>query len=477
MRMIIIGAGFTGVQLARELIREKHRVTLIDSDADRVRDIGAQLDCSVVHSEGNSLDVLEEAGIASADALVAVTASDEVNMIACSLADSVYPNVVKIARVRNYAYWTDTEAAFRRYAEKFSGERRPPFGIDWMVNPDVEAARVLSRTLVHGAVGGILELGHGAGIVTLTVGGASPLAGKRLAQLPSVEGWNYLVAYIEKESGAVLPSGGSVIEAGDRIGVLVPLDLIEPVAALCDASSSAVSRLLIVGAGSVGGLIVSGQRTASGASLFGRLAGAVLKGPSRMEITVVDGTYDRCRSMVEHFRDVKVLCGDATDINLIREESLDSCDLALAVSENFERNLITAAYLKSCGVKRTVALTSITDASEMAKKLGVDVAIPMRSTVVDSIMSHLRGKNVSAVHTVCGGEFEIVECTVAEKSHAAGRLLRDLDLKGAALVLTVRNGEGVGLRPSGNTLLSPGDELALLISANDRSVTRVFTNG
>jgi len=473
MRVIVIGAGFTGVQLARKLLAEKRRVVLIDSDAERVRDVGNQLDCAVVHSAGNSLDVLEKAGIASADVLVAVSASDEVNMIACSLADAVYPQVLKIARVRNYAYYAATEEASRKFSEMSPPPPgRPPFGIDWMVNPDVEAAKAVTRALAHGAVGGIVELGHGYCIVTLTLGAASPLNGLPLWRLATVEGWHYLVAHVEGQSGAVLPGGETVLSAGDRIGVLVKLDEVAAAAALCDAGSGVVSKMAVVGAGRIGTMVVEGQR-GDGRSFVGHFRGG-WNADSRMEIAVIDEAADRCRAVAERFRGVRVFCGDSTDENLIREERLDRYDLAVAVSENYDRNLVTAAYMKSCGVGRSIALTANADVAGMALKLGVDVAVPMRATVVDSIMSHLRGRNVTGVHTVCKGAFEIVECSVDPTAKAAGKALRDLEIGGSGLVLMVHGADGTSVVPKGDTVVDGGASVVLIVPAGDMRAVGLF---
>ena len=470
MRTIVIGAGFTGVQLARKLLANHHRVVLIDSDAERVRDVGSQLDCAVVHSQGNSLEVLEKAGIASADAIVAVAQSDEVNMIACSLADAVYPKVLKIARVRNHVYCNDVDHAARNYAEAFSGTRRPPFGIDRLINPDFEVAAAISRAIVHGAVGGVVELGQGYGIVTVTLGAKSPLNGTPLWRLSSVPGWHFLVAHVETAAGAVLPGGETVLSPGDRLGVLAKEDELSAVAALCDAGpfSTGNGRMAIVGAGSVGSVLVAQH-----------LAGAwaderIPKAARRFEVAVVDASVSRCRAMVERFREVRVFCGDATDETLVREEGLDHFDVVVAASENYERNLVTAAYLKSAGVKKAIALTATSSVARMAMRLGVDVAVPLRGTVVDSIMSHLRGHNVKSVHTVCNGAFEIVECQVAKGSKSVGKALRDVGLPaGAGLVLLLHGADGVSCVPRGDTVMAEGSTVVLIVAAGNNDAVRM----
>ena len=132
MNIVIIGAGYTGLQLAKRLINEGNKVTLIDNNEDNIRHVSNQLECTAVLADGNDLKVLEEqAGIAKADALVTLTDNDEINMITCSMVDSVYPNLLKIARVRNYAYYVNSNEATKQHADTFSGKHRPLYGINF----------------------------------------------------------------------------------------------------------------------------------------------------------------------------------------------------------------------------------------------------------------------------------------------------------------------------------------------------------
>ena len=180
MKVIVVGAGFTGVQLARSLADSGAEVVLVENDPERARVAREQVDCSVLEADGNSPATLAAAGLAEAGALVALTEDDEVNMITCSLADAAYPALLKIARVRNYAYYTRTAAmAARRRADPVSAAR-PLFGIDRMLNPDVEAATAISSVIEHGAVGNVIELGGGHGVVALPVASGSPLDGTPL---------------------------------------------------------------------------------------------------------------------------------------------------------------------------------------------------------------------------------------------------------------------------------------------------------
>ena len=150
MKVIIIGAGFTGTQLAKRLITDENDVVLIDKDEETVRHASNRLDCMVVHANGNSLDTLVDVGIAKADALVAVTESDELNMITCSLVQSLYPNVLKIARVRNEDYYPKVSSISKT-------QQNALYGIDFMVHPDFEAAEAIVNAVEHGAVTDVLE--------------------------------------------------------------------------------------------------------------------------------------------------------------------------------------------------------------------------------------------------------------------------------------------------------------------------------
>jgi trk system potassium uptake protein TrkA len=183
---------------------------------------------------------------------------------------------------------------------------------------------------------------------------------------------------------------------------------------------------------------------------------------------VVDRNAARCQEIAKRHSNVRVLCGDITDEALMNEEDLYSCDLIVAASGNYELNLVTAAYMKSKGANKAVALTASTAYGAVARKLGIDVAVPMRGTVVDSILSHLRGRNVSAIHSVGNRSFEIVEGDISDKSRFAGKKLRDLaDLDGEFLLLLATDSNGVTAIPNGDSALEAGSHVVLIVKSGD----------
>ena len=468
MKAVIIGAGFTGVQLAKELVAVSDEVVLVDNDAEVVRHASDQLDCTVVEADGRDLNSLERAGLASADALVALTEDDEVNMIICSLADSVYPWISKIARVRNYSYYRSADEASAR-ARAEHPDARPLYGIDAMLNPEVEAAAAIASAVEHGAVGNVIELGGGYGIATLSVGEGSPLDGLSLRQISALEGWSYLVAFVDSQGVMSLPNGNTVIKKGDFIGIVTPKESIARILEFTKTPKAEIRRVVLFGADRVGSLLLARRRARRAPSSWLSLLGLAPSVPE-VEVVVVDRDENLCRETVERFPDVRVLCGDVTDESLLNEESLFAADLLVAASGNHELNLVTAAYMKSRGVKKAVALTANSSYGAIARKLGVDVAVPMRGSVVDAIMGHLRGKNIKSVHSVCNRRFEIVEGRIPEKAHVVGKTLAQLaekDPNGPLVLMSRASGDETWAVPCGGTVMEPGLSIVLIAKIGD----------
>lgn len=463
LKTVIVGAGFTGLQLARFLSEGGAEVSLVENDPVRARVAREQVDCAVLEADGNDPATLAAAGIARADALVALTDGDEMNLITCALAEADFPDVLKIARVRNYAYYERTLP-------------RPVFGIDCMVNPDVEAAEAICRAAAHGAVGNVLDLGGGRGVLELSVGAGSLLDGIALRDLPARAGRHLLVAWIEKQDRAVLPDGSASLSSGDRIGVVVrdPGE-IASLAALAGEPPAESPRGVVVFGADLAGRLVAGKLLGSdGADLSGfmRRFGARRRRPS---ITVVDPSETLCREASTSLPGARVLRGDFTDDAFLRDEALDSCDLAVFASPDRAANLVMAAYLKSRGAKRTIALAESAAFGGVARKLGVDVSVPLRDTVVDSISGRLRGRRVRSVHSVCNRSLEIVEFDLSSGVPAAGKPLRDLSVPGEYLMLLFRapGAESFDV-PTGDTVVLPGSGAVVAASAGSQRVAKLF---
>jgi trk system potassium uptake protein TrkA len=247
VRVIIVGAGFTGTQLARYLIKEKHDVSLIESNEETARHASNRLDCMVLYNEGNSLESLEDAGIAQADALVCVTESDEINMIICGLAASCYPEILKIARVRNDDYMKINSSDIRGTGI---------LGIDRFIHSDIEAAKAVLNAISHGAQGNILQFPgtpYELGSVNITKG--SVFDGLSLLDFHSFVRDEGLIALVERGQECFLPSGTTILRPGDLIHIVAREEDMDQVFTLAGRTEAPINRIGIVGGGRLGQLI------------------------------------------------------------------------------------------------------------------------------------------------------------------------------------------------------------------------------
>lgn len=465
MKIVIIGAGFTGVQLAKRLINGKNDVVLIDNDEEIVRHASNRLDCDVIQADGNNLTTLEDAGLAKADALVCVTSSDEVNMITCSLVDSVYPNLLKIARVRNYAYYVNTADAAQKHAGEFGKNHRPLYGIDYMIHPDVEAADAIVNAVEHGALTDSIPFGDNYELVRIPVEAGSPVDGQILQNIRTLTQKPILIAYIESAGETSLPSGSTVIKAEDCLGILARKEDIPDFLRLCGSKIKKLNKIALIGAGRIG-TIVAERLIRKKQSLFGRILGIQKK--ISQDFVIIDNDDAQAKQASERFPDVKVFRADATDETFLQEEGIDKFDLVICTTHNHEMNIVMAAFIESLGVNNSICLVSSSAFVEIAHKLEIEVAVPLRDTVVDSIMSHLRGSSVTGIHTVTDGTLEILEITVSEKSQVIGKTLKDIAENGKFLILMVqKQGKSNYIIPNGNTELSLGDNLVLITTSED----------
>lgn len=462
MQIIIIGAGLTGTELAKKLISEKNDVVIIDNNEETVRHVSNRLDCMVIHADGNSLETLEEAGIAKADALIMLTNSDEVNMITCSLVEALYPEVMKIARVRNYDYHVKTKKTMRHKELEAGTEVRPLYGIDYMVYPDKEAAMAILRAIEHGAVTDVLSFDNSEyEIMRVEVEKGSRLDGQRVQDLRSFIEVPFLLVYLESKTEASLPMGSTVIQAEDYLGILARKKHLNQFLELCGSQIIELNKIALVGAGHIGTLIADSMVAPQKSAKIPKFFNSIQK--SKQKFIIIDKDSQRIKAAAERYPSTDVFKADITDEDFIQEEKLATYDLMICATHNHEKNMVISAYLKSLGVGKTICLVPSSSFAEIARHIGVDVAVPIKDTVVDTIIGHLRGKSITGVHTVSDGDLEIIEYVMPADSHLKGKALKDIAEPGSFLVLLIKEeGQDDYIIPSGNTVLKGGDNLVLI---------------
>lgn len=451
MRVIIVGAGMVGTQLARHLVNEKHDVSLIEQNEERARHASNRLDCLVLHNEGNNLKSLEEAGLASADALVCVTDVDEVNMLICGLAESRYPGILKIARVRNAEY------------DSLIGSGSKALGIDYFVHPDIEAARSVLSAVEHGALGDILTLGDSSyELGSVDIEESCPFAGTMVRDFRNLVKGDSLVTLIERGDESLLPTGATSLLVGDRIHVIALEEELGRVFSLAGKLMKPLKKIGIVGGGRVGSLIAEGlfkkdQKKNTGLRSFLK----ILNPRSFRKLMIIEKDYSLCKELSSRFPEALVLNENISEESFISEEGIDDLDLIITATSDQELNMIAALYLKSRGVDRAVAMVSGSGYAAIARRLGIDVVIPMKSVVVDSILSHLLGSGVRGIHRISDGGIEVLEIDVGEHTLVAGRRLDEFRLAAGGLVMLVHR-SGKAFIPKGDYVFTGGDRIVLI---------------
>ena len=467
MKTVIVGGGLTGMQLARRLINERNDVVIIENNEETARHLANRLNCAVLSADGNNLATLEKAGIQSADALVCVTSSAEVNMITCSLADAVYPTVLKIARVRNYAYYVNTTQASISHSASKNANHRPIYGIDCMVHPDVEAANSILKAIEHGASTEVIAFENTTyELCRLTVENGSAMEGKLVKDVRALTDKPFSVCYVESAENAILADGFTPLKAGDKIGILTERANISTMLDLCGSKAQALKKIALVGAGQIGTLVAN-------ALLFDK------KKKKAKSFFIIDSDEKKAKTASDKFgREANIFNADITDESFIQEEGINTFDLAICATTNYELNMVSSAYLKSLGVERTIAVVAGSAYENIAKNIGVDIPVPIRDAVADSIIGHLKGKAVTGIHTISGGNFETIECKIEKSSKVCGKNLIQIAHKGEFLVLIVKkSGENIYKIPVGKTLLEEGDKVLLITSAKYNQKTINYFGG
>jgi trk system potassium uptake protein TrkA len=480
MRIIIVGAGRTGTQLARRLVQEKHEVSLVESNEECARHLSNRLDCLVLHDEGNSLATLEEAGAAKANALVCVTGSDEINMIICGLAASRYPDLLKIARVRNDDYMRlKHNAGDSEITQDASGRRSAVMGIDYFVHPDVETARAVLRSLSRGAMGNILDFaGTSYELGSIIVAEKSVFDGLCLKDYRSVVKEDSLITLIEKDAGTsvqcLFPTGRTVLRKGDRIHILAPEALMEHIFRYAGHHDKPLRRIGIVGGGHICTLItegILGKEKREKRKLLSVFNSFIPK--SNRRVVIVEQNYEVCKELSARFPEALVLNEDISDESFVAEERIGDLDFIITATSNQELNIIAAIYLKSLGVRRAIAMVSGSGHENIARQLGVDVVIPMHSVLVESILSNLMDRHMHEVHRLGDGTLEILQTEIQEDSPAVDKPITEFKLSEGGLIMLVNRG-GTSFIPRGEYVFSAGDEVIFICKQGSEEESEKF---
>ncbi|MEP4038641.1 MULTISPECIES: Trk system potassium transporter TrkA [unclassified Pseudophaeobacter] len=443
MKVIICGAGQVGWQIARHLSAEQNDVTVVDNNPELVRRATDTLDVQGVVGFASYPDILDRAGARDADMIIAATHSDEVNMVTCQVAHSVFSVQRKIARLRARSYLTAI------YSDLYRREHLP---IDVVISPEREvAAAAMQRLSAPAAFDTEIFMEGGAQLLGIQIDEDCPVVNTPLRQLTDLfSTLRAIVVGVRRDGTLFAPEPGDQLFIGDSCYVFAHVDDVDRTIEVFGKVEKRQDRVVIVGGGNVGL----------------EVAKALEGGASRIRAKMIEKSRKCAEHAAEALERTIVLNGDGLDRSLMIEAGIDRADAMLAVTDDDKTNMLAAVRAKAEGCPFVIALINDPTLLPLLSPLGIDAFINPRATTVSSILRHIRYGRVRQVYSIGDAEAEVIEAEVMSTSPMAGKAIRDIDFPEGVLVGAVRKGDEV-LRPTGGLKIETGDVIALFAMADD----------
>jgi trk system potassium uptake protein TrkA len=451
MKILVLGAGQVGRTAAYHLSREPaNEVTVVDSSEDTLRDLQDRMDVRAVAGNASYPNVLESAGIADTDILVALTSSDEVNMIACEIAHTLYRTPTKIARIRAPEY-TSRVPLFSEGA----------LAVDFWISPEQLVTEYIARLLSYPGALQVVDFADGrVQLVGMRAQRDGLLVGRELRtlreHLPDIEA---RIAAIYRNDRLVRPGGDTIVEENDEIFFVAASDDLRRVMAELRRSEDPVRRLVIAGGGHIGY----------------RLAQTLEKSN---QIKLIERDSRRARRISETLENTIVLAGDAADEELLVEENIDSADVFAALTNSEESNVLSAMLAKRLGARRVMALINRPSYGELMENHSIDIVISPQTITIGALLAHVRRGDVVRVHSLRRGSAEAIEAVVHDsqgRSALVGRRLDQIALPAGASIVAMVRAQNV-LMAHHDTVIEPEDHLIIFLSdrRHVEAVERLF---
>lgn len=450
MKIIILGAGQVGGTLAENLAREANDITVVDTNVERLRDLGDRLDIRTIKGMASFPTILRQAGADDADMLVAVTNSDEVNMVACQVAYTLFHTPTRIARIR--------ESVYLNRDELFSDQAIP---VDVLISPEQLVTNHIKRLIEYPGAIQVIDFAEGkAQLVAVKAYYGGTLVGQQLQRigeyLPKVD---LRVVAIYRRDRPILPYGETIIEVDDIVFFIAAKHNIRAIISLLRRAESANRRIVIAGGGSIGE----------------RLAEAI---ETRYQVKIIEHSTTRCRELSEMLDTSIILQGSASDKDLLIEENIAEADIFLALTNDDEANIMSSLLAKQLGAKKVMTIVNNPAYVSLIQANTIDIAINPQLITIGSLLAHVRRGDVVSVHSLHQGVAEAIEAIAhgdTSSSKVVGRLVAHITLPPGATIGAIIRGDEVIIAHS-DLLIESEDHLILLVMDKKyiRDVEKLF---
>ena len=438
MNIIILGAGQVGSSVARILAGETNDITVVDQRPELLCELQDKLDIRTVVGHASHPDVLLRAGIADADLILAVTNSDETNMIACQVAHSLYRTPTRLARVR--------EADYLNHCELFSKDAVP---IDFIISPEQLVTTFIQHLIEQPGVLQILDFADGrAQLVAVRAHHGGPLVGHALRTLhQALPGIETRVVAIFRKGRAISPDGDTVIESEDEVFFLAASRDIPKVVAAFRRSDKPNRRVIIAGGGNIGRQLAEHLET-------------------KFHVKIIETDASRSRELAELLHKTIILNGDAADEELLLQEDIEETDVFCALTNDDEANILSSMLAKRLGARKVISIINRTSYVDLAQGAAIDIAVSPQQITIGALLAHVRRGDVVAVHSLRRGAAEAIEAIAHgdyRTSKVVGRRIDELPLPKGAVVGAIARGDKL-VFPHHETVVEQGDHVILFLS-------------
>ncbi len=451
MRIIICGAGQVGYGIAERLAAEHNDVAVIDTAPALVQVVRDTLDARGYVGHGAHPDVLAEAGAEQADMLIAVTHFDEVNMVACQVAHSLFNVPTKIARVRSQAYLSP------HWQDLFSTEHMP---IDVVISPEIEVGEMVLRRIALPGASDVVRFADGEIVlVGIECREDCPVVDTPLSQLTELfPDLGATVVGILRGGQLTIARSHDHILTGDIAYVVAARSQVKRTLGLFGHEEPEAGRIVIAGGGSIGLYVAQQMEQRS----------------LRAKVRVIEPNRDRANLIADRLKRAIVLNGSALDQTLLEEADIGSTDLLVALTNDDQANILSSVMAKRLGCRASLTLINNANYQSFAHTLGIDAFVDPRSITISRVLQHVRRGRIRAVHSIQNGAAEIIEAEALETSPLVGSAIRDLALPPTLRIGGIMRG-GQYLRPDGATRIRAKDRVVIFAAASAvRQVEQMF---
>ncbi len=438
MKVCVVGIGKLGYSIAAALLNGGNDVTIIDNDMERIQNAGSNLDAFTVQGDAIQIDALKEIDISSHDLIIATTEEDEKNMVICAFAKKLgCPKAM--ARVRSPEHLKQLDFI------------KETIGIDRLLNPDYSCAREIFKYLTQqDAIEGGLFVQDGIAILEFKADRIPSLEGKKLMDSKK-ELENVLIGAISRKGRIIIPNGSSVVEQGDTLYVAgLEDDIYDLNNRLRTKEKAALPKRVMIAGGGKTGLFL-----------------AKMLEEKNISVKIIEIDPERCNELAAELGDSIVLNGDASDIDVLRDEGLESMDAFVAATGFDEENLLLSLLVRRYGINEVVAKVSRQTFIPIIKQLGASAIINPQEIIASDVLASIRRSGIVLFSKLINGQAEFTEIQAESSMPLVKKTLADLDIPDGVIILAVRRGKSI-IIPNGKTQVAAGDKVILLSLLSSR---------